>query len=424
MNIILFEDGNHENFYPLSLMRPVWELRTGIFSLRERWERFLRSQHKGSETIWYFTRAHIAPLYRERYPDLKINDTAILEREGEVLCVNCAVLPSESLVAVNSGTLIARNSIPLAARVNTAVLRKDGDISASLINAGGLTPRSDDSLQVFEYIWDLVDGNGPMIKSDFSMMDPGAANSPGPGVTIIGEKDQLFMEESVRIDPLACIDLTGGPVAIGKGAVIHSFSRIEGPCAIGRDSIILGARLRGGCGIGDVCRIGGEVEQSIFQGYSSKYHDGFFGHSYAGEWINLGALTTNSDLKNNYAPVKVGLPGKRVATGKLKVGCFIGDFTRTSIGTLINTGSTIGAGCMIVHSGEMAPRFMPSFSWFMGNYLTEGEPLEASLEVCAAMTGRRGVGFSKKFGELLRVVHEESAESRKAEVRKWRDQRR
>ena len=143
---------------------------------------------------------------------------------------------------------------------------------------------------------------------------------------------------------MVVIDAEHGPVYIDEGAEIHPFTRIEGPCYVGKKSILLGAKCREGNSIGPMCRVGGEVEESIIHGYSNKYHDGFLGHAYVGEWVNLGALTTNSDLKNDYSSVSVMLDGHTpIDTGSTKVGSLIGDHTKTSIGTLLNTGAYVGA---------------------------------------------------------------------------------
>src|SRR6185295_4718482 len=140
-----------------------------------------------------------------------------------------------------------------------------------------------------------------------------------------------------------------GPVTIEEGCEVHPFTRIEGPCYVGPKTILLGAKVREGCSFGPMCRIGGEVEESIVHGYSNKYHDGFLGHAYVGEWVNLGALTTNSDLKNDYSEVKVTLDGRtQLSTGSNKVGALIGDHVKTSIGTLLNTGAYVGAMSVLV----------------------------------------------------------------------------
>ena len=167
-----------------------------------------------------------------------------------------------------------------------------------------------------------------------------------------------------KIHPMVVLDAEHGPIFIDVGAEIHPFSRIEGPCFIGRNTIVLGAKCREGNSIGPMCRIGGEVEESIIQGYTNKYHDGFLGHAYVGQWVNLGALTTNSDLKNDYSEVKVTLDGRtQISTGSNKFGALIGDHAKTSIGVMLNTGTYVGAMTLLVASGKLLPKFIPSFTW-------------------------------------------------------------
>src|SRR4029077_11502764 len=141
----------------------------------------------------------------------------------------------------------------------------------------------------------------------------------------------LVVAEGALLEPFVTADTRQGPVLIERGAAIQSFSRLEGPCYIGTESWIMGAKLRGGT-IGPKCRIGGEVEASIVQGQSNKYHDGFLGHSYIGQWVNLAAGTQTSDLRNDYGPIRVTVAGQRIATGRTKVGSFIGDHSKTGLG--------------------------------------------------------------------------------------------
>src|SRR4029077_7985435 len=145
------------------------------------------------------------------------------------------------------------------------------------------------------------------------------------------------------VEPFVVADTRGGPVLIDHGAIVHSFSRLEGPCYVGRESWILAAKLRANSTIGPCSRIGGEVEASIVQGFSNKYHEGFLGHSYVGEWVNLAAATQTSDLRNDYGNVSVHVNGERVATGRGKIGSYIGDHAKTGLAALLNTGSSIGA---------------------------------------------------------------------------------
>lgn len=427
MNIVVFEDSTHDRFYPLSLTRPVWELRLGCFSVKERIEQSVSvnpNVFRKSE-IYFFTRDYLKSFCRGRYRSIHINDPSFLQSDKITLFINARVLPSHKFLDIERNNLYTTDGIPMLAVVDDRIMRKMGDlettdISELLLNCDSLTIVDKADIARIDYIWDLIGKNAKMISEDFISLKKKNITVPYKSVTIIGDEEQLSIEDEVRIDPFVCIDLTEGPVVIKKGTVINSFTRIEGPCYIGENCHILGAKIRKGCSIGDFCRIGGEVEGSIFHGYSNKYHDGFIGHAYIGEWVNLGALTTNSDLKNNYTPVKTYCMDKRINTGNLKVGCFIGDFTRTSIGCLINTGSSIGVGCMLVHAGEITPHHVPSFTWFMNNDLSEKGNIDSFLKTCQMMTSRRGVDFDKEYENLLKEVYTITEKNRKKTIKRWR----
>jgi UDP-N-acetylglucosamine diphosphorylase/glucosamine-1-phosphate N-acetyltransferase len=168
-----------------------------------------------------------------------------------------------------------------------------------------------------------------------------------------------------RVDPGAVLDARGGPVILDEGAVVEPLSHVVGPAYIGRGAQVLGGKLSG-VALGPQCRVGGEVELTVFQGYSNKRHTGFLGHSAVGEWVNLGAMTTNSDLKNNYGPVRVWVGGIDSETGETKIGCFIGDHVKTGIGTLLATGSVIGPGSNLFAGGRFTPHYLPGWSWWDG----------------------------------------------------------
>jgi UDP-N-acetylglucosamine diphosphorylase/glucosamine-1-phosphate N-acetyltransferase len=222
---------------------------------------------------------------------------------------------------------------------------------------------------------------------------------------------------------MVVIDASNGPVYIDRDAEIHPFSRIEGPCYIGPKCILLGAKCREGNSIGPLCRIGGEVEESIIQGYSNKYHDGFLGHAYVGEWVNLGAMTTNSDLKNDYSAVSVVLDGRTpVSTGSTKVGSLIGDHTRTSIGTLLNTGSYVGAMTLLVATGKPLPKYIPSFTWFLEGAITKGFGKGKLYETARIAMGRRKMEWTAADEAMWDAVFEQTAEVRDVAVRKGRKQ--
>ena len=204
---------------------------------------------------------------------------------------------------------------------------------------------------------------------------------------------------------------------------VHPFTRIEGPCFVGRDSILLGAKCREGNSIGPACRVGGEIEESIIHGYSNKYHDGFLGHAYVGEWVNLGAMTTNSDLKNDYSSVAVSLDGKRpVDTGSTKVGSLIGDHTKTSIGVLFNTGAYVGAMSLILAAGKPLAKFIPSFSWFMEGVVTKGFGKNKIYETARKAMPRRGRQWTEAEEAMWEEVHRMTAPMRDELVRRGRKQ--
>ncbi|MDY6934156.1 MAG: putative sugar nucleotidyl transferase [Spirochaetota bacterium] len=420
MNVVIFEDNNYDSFYPISLTRPLWELRIGCLSLRERIVHYINENYSRAN-LYFFTRDYLVPHFRQKYPELRINDYSIFDSNEDILFINCTIIPDENIANPQRNVLVLHDNIPMIALVEMNRLRGESvNIVALLLKSECKTEMRNNSIKRLEYVWDLVRYNDKMIQDDFRYFQKFRINDEVNNVTIIGDANQIVIEGNVKIDPFVCIDLTNGPVIIRKNTVINSFTKIEGPCYIGEDCIILGARLRNGCSIGDCCRIGGEVEQSIFHGYSNKYHDGFIGHSYIGEWINLGALTTNSDLKNNYTTVKVYLSGTRVNSENIKVGCFIGDFAKTSIGTLINTGTSIGVGSMVVHSGAMAPYHLPSFTWFINNVIIDPGNFKQFIESCMAMTSRRQIDFSESYNDLLMRLYHMTQDNREKEILKWK----
>ncbi|MBP7738586.1 MAG: hypothetical protein KA369_21605 [Spirochaetes bacterium] len=420
MNIIVFEDGLHDNFYPLSLTKPLWELRSGLYSFRERLELFIRKDPKLSNAgLYFFTREYLAPFFRERYPHLSINDYSVFDGNGECFFLNAVAYPSASDFALEVNSVVMMGPVPVAARIGAESMRKPEDSIPAMLANPGLSvieydgyPAGTGKGRKAEYIWDLMDSNPWALGNDYALAGFAGNGYLRKDVTISGDATQVYIEEEAAFEPFVFIEASEGPVFIGAGARINSFSRIEGPCMIGRECVIYGAKIRSGSSIGPFCRIGGEIEQSIFHGYSNKYHDGFIGHSYIGEWINMGALTTNSDLKNNYTNVKVYTSASRRKTGRTKIGCFMGDFVKTSIGTLINTGSSIGPGAMLVHAGKLTPCHIPSFSWYIDG--ETGRPLlfDDFMAVCRRAMARRNVEVSEEFSALMRTVYDMTSPER------------
>lgn len=393
--IVLFEDGTYPNFYPLTQLRPVFDLRCGCFSLRERFpvagcwrlaERSLVAEAAGIEPI---TMSGLKP------PAILLNGRGCLSdkdlREYEQAKGDTAWIENGAAVAIkiSSPDTIAKLS------------QCDHPTAKSIEHIAHSCKKVEVKNKLFHYLWDLVNRNGEMIGQDFALFKD-SGYKLDKGVHLIGKRSQVKVCKSAAVDPGVVIDTTKGPVIIDKSARVRPLTLIEGPCYIGQNSLIDGAKLRPGCSIGAHCKVAGEVEESIFLDYSNKHHDGFLGHAYLGSWVNLGAQTCNSDLKNNYGPVSVWLNERIVDTGSTKAGCYIGDHSKTAIGTMINTGTVIGAGCN-VHGGPVR-KCLPDFSW--GNSEKQIEhSLHKMLETANAVMPRRKQAMSEPMQRLLQDLH-------------------
>lgn len=417
MKLVVFEDSRYERLYPLTMLRPVFELKCGATSLLEKIERAA-----GRKADALFVRDCLAPTVRQRVAR-PVNSGEVLERDG-ALFVNGRVLaqgvrldlegPEEALW--NGDTL-------LYARADAKRLAHFGEVfhAGDMTSLGKQLPHRDGKLPVIDFPWELIHHNPAALVEDFEKAgQSGIEGQMAPQACIYGPEERCYVAPGAVIHPFVCIDTHGGPVTIDAGAEIHPFTRIEGPCYIGRKAIILGAKVREGCSIGPVCRVGGEVEESIMHAYSNKYHDGFLGHSYVCEWVNLGALTTNSDLKNDYSTVSVMNQGTLVDTGDTKVGAFIGDHVKTSIGTLFNTGSVVGVMSLLMAAGEPLPKYIPPFTWFLRGKMTKGFGLGALLDTARTAMNRRKVQFTAEDEALLRGLFDATSEERLSYIRKDR----
>jgi len=274
------------------------------------------------------------------------------------------------------------------------------------------------------HVWDLVLHNSQAITEDYQWFGrTGIQGSMADGSYVVGDEERVYVAPTATVDPLVVLDAANGPIYLDEGARVYPHARVEGPSYIGRDSQLVGGKVREGCSIGPLCRVGGEVEESIFHGYSNKYHDGFIGHSYVGEWVNLGALTTNSDLKNDYSTVQVFLRGHLIDTNLTKVGSAIGDHVKTAIGTLLNTGTTVGAMTIVMPSGEVSPKNIPSFCLLHRNQIRGGLGFDNLIETAEKAMSRRGVKLGPDQIELLKHIYEATAEERESLIRRDRRKR-
>src|SRR4029077_20109719 len=199
------------------------------------------------------------------------------------------------------------------------------------------------------------------------------------------------------------LDGAEGPIVVERDAVLEPHTYVKGPCWIGAGTHVLGGKLGGGVSLGPVCRVAGEIEETIFQGYANKRHHGFVGHSVIGPWANLGALTTTSDLKNNYGPVRVTLHGQAHDTKEGKIGAFVGDHVKTGIGTLLTTGAVIGPAADLFGGGTLSPKELPAFAWWDGATLREYE-IDRFVATARLVCARRGRTFGPAQEQLYRTL--------------------
>jgi len=420
MKIVMFEDGHYDLLYPLTYLRPVFELRCGTLSLREK----LQEKFPDSE-LHLETREVLAELAMDTYGAGAVNSDERILADDDILLVNAGAIltadadtygQAERVAATEDGALVwAYLKAETVKELTAASARELAEKALDRFK-----PESTDDLLI-RYPWDPVRWNAEQIRADFaSVYGPAMQVDLDPGVAVWGDRDNLHVAEGAEVQPCTFIDCREGPVIIGRGAKIHAHTSIHGPAFIGENAQLFEARIREGTSIGPVCRAGGEIEESILHSHSNKYHTGFLGHSYVGEWVNLGALTTNSDLKNDYGNVSVYVGGKPVDTGMMKVGSFIGDHTKTSIGTLLNTGSMVGIMCNLVAGASVLPKYIPSFCWYVDSRISKGLGMAQALETARAAMSRRGVELTDAMVKLIKYVEEQTREAKMDKVRRDR----
>lgn len=421
MRVCLFEDHGAPDLEPLSLTRPVFELLCGRSSLGDKQYRHFGARQRGS-----LIRPHLADVFRLGAATTAVNDPAWL-RAAPVVLVNGRWLPPAwgPRTALASGPCVGLANDEVAYAVLAPEHLADcapNTLGDCLATWKATLPHQPAGGRLFRHLWELVAHNGEQIVRDGEALRSQNPSAKAEGVAVVGPRERLVLDATARVDPMVVADTTRGPVVLDRDVVVTAFTRLEGPCYVGPGTHVLGAKVRAGTTLGSQCRIGGEVEASIVLGHSNKYHDGFLGHAYVGEWVNLGAGTHNSDLRNDYGEVRVTVNGRVVRTGQTKVGCFLGDHTKTGLGTLLNTGTSAGVFCNLLPGG-LLPKAVPSFgSWWNGALAENGE-VHCLLQTAAEVMRRRGHALTEAHAALYRTLFEHTAAERRRSLREAEQRR-
>lgn len=468
----IFEDKKFSNFFPLSLGQPVFDLRIGGWTLRERLQIDLGSD------VGVLCREYLGPVLARKEPEVTVNDVP----DGDVLFVNGRLLCYDSEfgdlldripdkgIAVKGGYVVAaklsgesardfanyirrriseetieklcaelrgyvetvetpaksrrRKSPIVSAQVAEGTFEDDhvtGQDSVAeklpqallqLVDRHNLTRLDMAEARLLSFPWQIIEENPSAIEDDFKKSRFRGQSEESlvyPGVKMVNEEN-IVVGGSASIRPGVVLDASSGPIIINDGSVLMPNAVILGPVYIGKSTIVkTGAKILEGTSLGNVCKVGGEVDHSIFASYANKQHDGFIGHSYIGEWVNIGAGTNNSDLKNNYSAVRMWSAGAIRETGRQFLGLIIGDHSKTGIGMLFNSGTVVGFNCNLFGSA-LVGKFVPSFSWGQGGQL-EPYDLDKALLTAQIVMERRDVKFEDVHKRYFKKIFELSEKS-------------
>ena len=391
MNYILFDGAVRNQLLPFTFTRPVADIRIGILTIREKWEKFLGS------TTTTVTEEYLS----DKFP--------MVELEQNVL-INASFCPSENLVPLiknlQENQAIFYNDQPLA-----FYAKEDQEID---FDAFTITQYTDDDVLRIENTWDIFEKNHQAIKRDYDVLTQGRTSEAIPQTTIAFNPEHIFIEKGAKV-MCASLNATDGPIYIGEDTVLMEGATIQGPFALcEHSSVKMGAKIYGGTTIGPHSKVGGEVANSVMMGYSNKGHDGYMGNSVLGHWCNLGADTNTSNLKNNYAQVRLwDYDTERFAkTGTQFCGLMMGDHSKCGINTMFNTGTVVGVSANIFGAGY--PRnFIPSFTWG-GSSGMETYNTTKAFEVAAVVMARRGLEFDTQEEAILNEVFEISKQWRRS----------
>jgi UDP-N-acetylglucosamine diphosphorylase/glucosamine-1-phosphate N-acetyltransferase len=389
MNYILFDSDVRNSLLPFTYTRPVADIRIGVLTIREKWEKFLG-----------FTTTSITEEYLEnKYP--------MVELDKNIL-INASFLPTKNLVKqvsnLSNNQAIFKDEQVIAFFTSDTQEHVDFDSYEQL-------EFKEEVLQI-KNTWDIFSLNDKAIKADFDLLTEGRTSQPIPNGVHTIQEENIFIEKGAIIS-YSSLNASKGPIYIGKDSEIMEGSLVRGPFALGENSILkMGTKVYGATSVGPFCKVGGEVNNSVLFGYSSKGHEGFLGNSVLGEWCNIGADSNTSNLKNNYAEVKLwNYQEERFTnTGLQFCGLMMGDHSKCGINTMFNTGTVIGVSANVFGSGF--PRnFVSSFSWGGAAGFTTYQ-IKKVFEVAKVVMKRRGIELTETDKKILLHVFDETSKNR------------
>ncbi|MEZ5195233.1 MAG: GlmU family protein [Bacteroidales bacterium] len=393
MNYILFDDQSRNNLLPLTFLRPIADIRIGILTIREKWEKMLNTK---TSTL---TETYLSA----KFPIVKDNNNIL---------INGSVCPNKELVkeiqSLKPNYALVTEETIVALHLKAEDLDESGEVDISGIDE----IETQTKFLKINDTWDIFSKNGEALQADFELITQKRKSQKISATNRVVDEHNIFIEKGAKVE-FSILNASTGPIYIGKDAEIMENAVIRGPFAMCEHAVVkMAAKIYGPTTLGPYCKVGGEVNNTVFFGYSNKAHDGFIGNSVIAEWCNLGADTNNSNLKNSYDEVKLWSYTQKtfVGTGLQFCGMIMGDHSKTGINTMFNTGTVIGVNVNIFGAG-FHRNFIPSFSWGSTSGFKIYD-IKKAIKVAEAMFARRGIDFDNIERELLMNVYEQTAENR------------